>query len=103
MSNWCYTHGDFSKLLTGLPSDASLCRDEVYKNSASDAKIKEIHLSGYKDGVIIIRIKCKKKVDATALSASFPEHSSEISCDKGDMPHDEKDVTIILQPTADKR
>lgn len=103
MSNWRYDHGDFSKLLTHLPSDVPLCRSEVYKNSAPDAKIKNMHLLGYKDGVIIISIECKQKADATALAASFPEHSSEIVCEQGDMPHDEKDVTIKLQPTADSR
>jgi len=102
MSNWRHHNGDFSKLLTHFPS-SPLCRHEIYRNSVSDTKIKELNFLGYKSGMIIIRITCNKKADATALAASFPEHSSEISCEQGDMPHDETAVSIILQPTADSR
>ena len=103
MSNWRHDHGDFSTPLTSLPPHVVLCRKEVYKNSVSDTKIKELNFLGYKNGVIIIKIECKKKADATALAAIFPEHSSEISCEQGYMAHDEKYVEIKLQPTAESR
>ncbi len=82
-SHWHHEAGVFSKLLTGLPFDAALNRNEKYVNSNAESKIKEIDLLGYKDGDIHLSLTLKKKADAAALLAIFQKDFPEILCSQG--------------------